>query len=88
MAKSEDYQQIVALVEQALADPQIAADQTMVKLLGHIGQAALQQEDYFDLKNEFQPHVSNYARAHGNQLPAVLLSLLRVVQTPKAWSGL
>jgi predicted alternative tryptophan synthase beta-subunit len=47
----------------------------------------MNKQYFYDDRRKFQPTVSMYALAHHHQLPPVLLTLLKVVQTPNAWSG-
>ncbi|KRL52343.1 bacteriocin immunity protein [Lacticaseibacillus manihotivorans] len=82
-----DFDQIVALAETALNDPEISKDPQLVKLLTKIGEAAMNKQYFYDDRRKFQPTVSMYALAHHHHLPPVLLTLLKVVQTPNAWGG-
>lgn len=82
-----DFDHITELVETALNDPEIASDAQLVKLLTQIGEAALKKQYFYDDRRKFQPTVSMYALQHHHQLPPVLLTLLKVVQTPNAWGG-
>lgn len=82
------YDDIANLVRQALDDPEIAQEPELVTQLTHIGDAALHQRRYYDDRNAFAPLVSSFARHHHDQILPVLLTLLRFVQTPHAYSGL
>lgn len=88
MKNTEYFKEVLSLTKLALEDAEIQQDQYLCNLLEKIRTAALKGEFFYDYKKEFQPAVSGFTIRNGFSTPKVLLDLLKVVKTPKAWSGL
>ena len=86
--KSDEVNTILKLPDLALNDAEIRSDQQLTYLLIEIKKEALKGKVFYDYKRELSRYVSGFSRRNHFRVPEVLLKLMAIIKTPKAWSGL
>ncbi|PWS23590.1 bacteriocin immunity protein [Enterococcus faecium] len=86
--KNDEVNSILKLTDLALNNAEIRSDQKLNDLLVEIRKEALKGKVFYDYKRELPRYVSGFSIRNEFHVPEVLLKLMAIIKTPKAWSGL